>query len=44
VKRYLATKFHAVDTRDLSDGIDKLLGKHPSNLALVVRILEWDAT
>lgn len=32
-----------LDTRDLAGGVDELLGRAPGNLALVLRILEWDA-
>ena len=31
-----------VETRDLSSGIEELLGKSPDNLALVLRILAWE--
>ena len=32
-----------VESRDLSSGVEQLLGKSRSNMALVIRILEWHA-
>jgi|tagenome__1003787_1003787.scaffolds.fasta_scaffold20605508_2 hypothetical protein len=32
-----------VESRDLSAGIDKLLGRSNRNVTLVLRILEWEA-
>lgn len=32
-----------VRTRDLSSGVDDLLGKSQRNMDLVLRILEWDS-
>jgi hypothetical protein len=39
----LSDEQHVVETRDLSAGVDELLGKGRSNLKLVVCILEWEA-
>ena len=32
----------ALDTRDLSAGIEHLFGKRRENLGLAVRVMEWD--
>jgi hypothetical protein len=39
----LRVKDRVLETRDLTSGIDELLGRSSANAALVVRILEWQA-
>jgi len=39
----LSHQHQVVQTRDLSAGVDELLGKSRGNLELVLRILEWDS-
>jgi hypothetical protein len=39
----LSMKDRVLETRDLTSGIDELLGRSSGNAALVVRILEWQA-
>jgi hypothetical protein len=38
----LIHEHRVVQTRDLSAGVDELLGRSRGNLNLVLRILEWD--
>ncbi len=38
----LSREHQVVQTRDLSAGVDELLGKSRGNLSLVLSILEWD--
>ena len=40
----LSHQHQVVRTRDLSAGVDELLGKSRRNLDLVLRILEWDTS
>jgi hypothetical protein len=40
----LSHQHQVVRTRDLSAGVDELLGKSRGNLDLVMRILEWDTS
>jgi hypothetical protein len=39
----LSVNGRALETRDLTSGIDELFGKSSANVALVLRILEWQA-
>jgi hypothetical protein len=40
----LSHQHQVVRTRDISAGVDELLGKGRGNMELVLRILEWDTS